>query len=92
VANTKQAKKRIKQSEKKRQHNTSSRSMLRTHIKKVKLALEAKKLEEAKTAFQLAVPIIDRMAQKDIIHKNTAARYKSRLNKHLKALALGQSN
>lgn len=89
MANTIQAKKRIRQSEKRREHNTSLRSMLRTQIKKVRVAIDAKKLDEAKTAFQIAVPVIDRMAQKNIIHKNTAARYKSRLNKHLKKLALG---
>ena len=88
MANTIQAKKRIRQSEKRREHNASLRSTLRTHIKKVRTALEAKNLEEAKAAFLAAVPIIDRMAQKNIIHKNTAARHKSRLNKHLKKLAL----
>ena len=77
MANTIQAKKRIRQSEKRREHNASLRSTLRTHIKKVRTALEAKNLEEAKAAFLAAVPIIDRMAQKNIIHKNTAARHKS---------------
>lgn len=88
MANTKQAKKRIIQSEIRRQHNASFRSMLRAQIKKVRVAIESKKIEEAKAAFQLAVPVIDRMAHKKIIHKNTAARYKSRLNKHLKNLVL----
>jgi len=90
VANTKQAKKRARQAEVRRQHNASLRSTLRTHLKKVRAALEAKNPELAKEAFKSAVPIIDRMAQKRIIHKNTAARHKSRLNKHVKNLVLGQ--
>ena len=87
MANTKSAKKRAKQSEKARQRNASQRSLLRTHIKKVIKALEEKNLEAAKEAFKAAVPIIDRMADKGIIHKNKAARHKSRLNKHIKTLA-----
>jgi len=88
VANTKQAKKRIRQADKHHQHNVSLRSMLRTYIKNVRSAIESKNTEEAKKSFQIAVPVIDRMAQKNIIHKNTAARYKSRLNKHIKNLVL----
>ncbi|WP_263078264.1 30S ribosomal protein S20 [Endozoicomonas sp. Mp262] len=87
MANSPSAKKRARQAENRRQHNASLRSMVRTSIKKVVRAIEAKDLEAAKTAFQAAVPVIDRMADKGIIHKNKAARHKSRLNAQVKALA-----
>lgn len=87
MANTKQAKKRARQAEKHRQHNASRKSMLRTYIKKVVLAIEAKDKAAANEAFKSAVPIIDRMATKGLIHQNKAARHKSRLNQRIKALA-----
>lgn len=87
MANTKQAKKRAKQSEVHRQRNASARSMLRTHIKKVIKAIESGNKADAQAAYQAAVPVIDRMATKGIIHKNKAARHKSRLSAHIKALA-----
>lgn len=79
MANTKQAKKRVRQAEKNRQHNASMRSMLRTYIKKVVLAIATGDQKAAHTSLQEATPIIDRMANKGIIHKNKAARHKSRL-------------
>ncbi len=84
MANTPQAKKRAKQSEKRREHNASRRSMLRTNIKKVVKAIATGDKETAVTAYQTAVPIIDRMANKGLIHKNKAARHKSRLNMHIR--------
>lgn len=87
MANTKQAKKRVKQSEEHRQRNASARSMLRTYIKKVIKAIDAGNKSDAQVAFKEAVPVIDRMATKGIIHKNKAARHKSRLSAHIKALA-----
>ena len=87
MANTKQAKKRVKQSEEHRQRNASARSMLRTYIKKVIKAIELGNKPDAQAAFKEAVPVIDRMATKGIIHKNKAARHKSRLSAHIKALA-----
>lgn len=87
MANSPSAKKRARQAEDRRQHNASLRSMVRTAIKKVVRAIEAKDLEAANSAFQAAVPVIDRMADKGIIHKNKAARHKSRLNTKIKALA-----
>jgi small subunit ribosomal protein S20 len=86
VANTAQARKRARQGEKHRQNNASMRSMLRTAIKKVTYALDARNKAEADSAYKAAVPIIDRMAGKGLIHKNKAARHKSRLSAHLKAL------
>ena len=87
MANTASARKRAKQAEKRRSHNASLRSMVRTYIKNVIKAIDAKELEKAQTAYVLAVPVIDRMADKGIIHKNKAARHKSRLNGHIKALS-----
>lgn len=87
MANIPSAKKRARQAEKNRSHNASLRSMVRTYIKNVVKALEAKDLEKAKAAYALAVPVIDRIADKGIIHKNKAARHKSRLNQHIKELS-----
>lgn len=87
MANTAQAKKRVRQAEKHRQHNASMRSMVRTCIKKVVLAIEEKNQPEAEKAYQEAVPMIDRMAGKGIIHRNKAARHKSRLLAHIRKLA-----
>ena len=61
--------------------------MVRTYIKKVIAAIEAGNVDAAKDAYAAAVPVIDRIADKGIIHKNKAARHKSRLNAKIKALA-----
>ncbi len=61
--------------------------MVRTYIKKVVAAISAGDKQAASTAFSAAVPVIDRMADKGIIHRNKAARHKSRLNAQIKALA-----
>ena len=87
MANSPSAKKRARQAENRRVHNASLRSMVRTSIKKVVRAIEAKDVELAKTEYAAAVPVIDRMADKGIIHKNKAARHKSRLNAQVKALS-----
>jgi len=87
VANSAQAKKRARQNEKRRQHNAGLRSMARTYIKKVDAALESGDAALAQEAYNSSVPVIDRMADKGIIHKNKAARHKSRLNAQVKALA-----
>lgn len=87
MANSAQAKKRARQNEKSRQHNASLRSMVRTYIKKVNAAIESGDKTKAQDAFNASVPVIDRMADKGIIHKNKAARHKSRLNAQVKALA-----
>lgn len=86
MANSPQAKKRARQAEKRRQHNASLRSMVRTSIKKVLAAINTGNAEDAQVAYLAAVPVIDRMADKGIIHKNKAARHKSRLNAQVKAL------
>ncbi|GAB2191861.1 30S ribosomal protein S20 [Sessilibacter sp. MAH2] len=87
MANSPQAKKRARQNDKARKHNASLRSMVRTYIKKVNAAIAAGDQEAAKAAYTAAVPVIDRIADKGIIHKNKAARHKSRLNAQVKALS-----
>lgn len=87
LANTKQAKKRVRQAEKSRRENASMRSMLRTYIKKVIAAIATGNQKTAVAAMQEATPVIDRMASKGIIHKNKAARHKSRLTAHIKKMA-----
>ncbi len=86
MANSKSSQKRARQNDKRRAHNASLRSKLRTFIKKVRYAVQAGNKEEAQTAFKKAVPVIDKMAGKGIIHKGTADRYKSRLNASVKKL------
>ena len=86
MANIASAKKRARQSEKRRHHNASFRSMFRTQIKKVLKAIEQGNKDEAATAFKSAVPVIDGMANKGLIHKNKASRHKSRLNARIHAL------
>lgn len=86
MANSPQARKRARQAETSRQHNAAMRSMLRTSIKKVLKALAAGEKGQAEEAYKAAVPMIDRMANKGIIHKNKAARHKSRLNARVRAL------
>lgn len=86
MANTKQAKKRIRQSESNRQHNAGMRSMLRSYIKKVVNSISSGDAKAAEAALQEATPIIDRMATKGIIHKNKAARHKSRLTAHIRKM------
>lgn len=87
MANSPQARKRARQAEKRRSHNASLRSLVRTNIKRVIAAIQAGDAEQAQAAYTAAVPVIDRMADKGIIHKNKAARHKSRLNAQIKALA-----
>ncbi len=87
MANTPQARKRARQNDKARAHNASLRSMARTYLKKVINAIQSGDVEAAKTAYAAAVPVIDRMADKDIFHKNKAARHKSRLNAQIKAMS-----
>lgn len=86
MANSVQARKRARQAEKHRQHNASRRSAMRTQIKGVIAAIGAGDKDGATEAFKQAVPVIDRAANNGLIHKNKAARHKSRLNAQIKAL------
>lgn len=87
MANIKSAIKRARQNIKIRQHNASARSMYRTFIKSVIKAVEEGNLEAARAAYAKAQPIIDKAATKGLLHKNKAARIKSRLSARVKALA-----
>jgi small subunit ribosomal protein S20 len=86
LANSLQARKRARQAEKRRQHNVSFRSAMRTSMKKVVKLIDAGNKQAAAEAYEAAVPVIDRAAGKGLIHQNKAARHKSRLNAHLKAM------
>lgn len=87
MANSAQARKRARQSEKQRMHNASLRSTLRTAIKKVIKAIEVGDKASAQSVLQESTGIIDRIADKKIIHKNKASRHKSRLSAAIKAMA-----
>lgn len=87
MANSPQAKKRARQNDVARKHNTGLRSMVRTYLKKVDAAIEAGDAKVAQAAYDQAVPVLDRMADKGLYHKNKAARHKSRMNTKIKALA-----
>lgn len=91
MANTPSARKRARQSDKRRRHNATLRSMSRTAIKKVVNAIGAGDAAVAKTAYDAAVPAIDKMVTKGILNKNKAARHKSRLNAHIRKLATAAS-
>ncbi len=88
MANTAQARKRARQAVKLNAHNSSQRSTLRTAIKAVRKAIQAGDKAAATTIFQSSVSIIDRIADKKIVHKNKAARHKSRLSAALKAMGV----
>ncbi len=87
MANTAQARKRARQNDKQRLHNMALRSQYRTAVKKVRKAVEAGDKAAALAAFQVSMAVIDRIADKNIVHKNKAARHKSRLSAAIKAMA-----
>jgi ribosomal protein S20 len=87
MANTAQARKRARQSVKVNAHNAALRSTLRTAIKKIIKAVESGDKAVAAASYQENITVIDRIADKKIIHKNKAARHKSRLSAAIKAMA-----
>jgi len=86
VANSAGSRKRARQAIKRRARTVALRSMVRTYIKKVQAAVAAGDYEQAQAAFTKSQPYIDKMVNKGIMHKNTAARTKSRLNAKVFAL------
>ena len=86
MANIKSSKKRAKQAVVRNARNAAQRSMLRTSVKKVLKAIEANDVAAAQAAFAVAQPILDRFSARGLIHKNKAARHKSRLTARIKAL------
>ncbi|HQU94334.1 MAG TPA: 30S ribosomal protein S20 [Pyrinomonadaceae bacterium] len=87
MANHKSAEKRIRQNEKRKTINRANRSKLRTQIKKLRTVLGTHDKTASGETLSPTVSLIDKMVNKGIIHKNTAARYKSRLTKHVNELA-----
>jgi small subunit ribosomal protein S20 len=87
MANIASARKRARQAEKRRQHNAALRSELRSAIRNVRKAITAGDKKAARTVLQRASGVIDSIADKRIIHKNAAARHKSRLAARIKAMA-----
>jgi len=87
MANTAQARKRARQAEKTRQRNASQKSALRTAVRKVKKAIASGDKTAASALFRESQAVIDRIADKRIVHKNLASRTKARLAHAIKALA-----
>ena len=87
MPNHKSSKKRVRQTEKRRDVNRSNKSTLRTQIKKLRSALTASDSNLSKELLNPTVSSIDKAVNKGILHKNTAARYKSRLTGHVAKLA-----
>ncbi len=86
MANTKQAKKRVRQGVKRRARTQTLRSMMRTSLKKAVAAIATKSVDTAQSAYAEAARMVDKMVSHGIIHKNKAARHKSRLNEQVKNL------
>lgn len=87
MANIKSAKKRARQAIKRNARNASQRSMMRTSVKKVLKLIEGGEKSAAELAFKDATSLLDRYANKGLIHKNKAARHKSRISAHIRAMA-----
>ncbi len=86
MANTAQARKRVRQAEKSRLRNVGQRSNMRTAIKQIQKAIADGDKDSAKNAFQAAASVLDKACSKGLIHKNKAARDKSRLNNAVRKL------
>lgn len=87
MANSAQARKRARQTDRIRLRNMAQRSAYRTAVKKVRKAVEAGDKAAAQSVFQESVSVMDSLADKSIVHKNKAARQKSRLSAAIKAMA-----
>ena len=86
VANTKSAEKAAQQAEKHRARNVALRSRMRTAVRGVTAAIAGGNKEAAQTSYQKAVPVIDSLVSKQIVHRNKAARHKSRLAARIRAM------
>ena len=86
MPNHKSAEKRQRQNEKRREINRSNRSRLRTEIKRLRAALEGGDQAEVQTVYAATVSAIDKSVNKGVLHRNAAARYKSRLTARLNGL------
>ncbi|HWW20224.1 MAG TPA: 30S ribosomal protein S20 [Steroidobacteraceae bacterium] len=86
MANTKSAEKAARQAAEHRTHNVTLRSRMRSAIRKVNDAVASGNKDDAQKSYQAAVPVIDSMVNKKILHRNAAARYKSRLATRVKSV------
>ena len=86
MPNSKSAKKRLRQNVARRATNLSAKRAVRTQLRKVREAVKAGNAELAETEFRLAVKKLDRAGARNIIHRNAAARLKSRLSAKVKAI------
>jgi small subunit ribosomal protein S20 len=86
LANTKQAKKRARQAESRRERNSSQRSAMRTQVKTLLEVIKKGDLDKANEVFRKTSSVLDKSAKTGLIHKNKAARTKSRLNARVKKL------
>ena len=86
MANTKSAEKAAQQAEKHRTRNVALRSRMRTAVRGVTAAIAGGNKEEARSSYQKAVPVIDSLVSKQIVHRNKAARHKSRLAARIRAM------
>lgn len=86
MANSAQARKRARQADKRGAQNSAQRAAMRTTIKNVVKAIDAGNKEDAAAAYKVAIPAIDKGVTKGHLHKNAAARQKSRLNTRVKAM------
>lgn len=87
MANSLSARKRARQGERNRMANASKRSFVRSSIKKVITSIESGDKAAAEAAFKVAIPAIDSSVSQGIMHRNKAARHKSRLNNHIRAMS-----
>ena len=88
MANHKSAIKKMRQDEVRRLRNKAYRTRYKNVVKAVEAAIKQRNIDAAKEAFHTAVSIIDRIASKGVIHKNKAARKKSRLAKKVNTLSV----
>ena len=87
MANTAQARKRVRQADKARARNASQKSNFRTSIKRVLKSLSEKDKDKSNVHLKEAVSVMDKLVMKGLIHKNKAARHKSRLNRQIQKLS-----
>jgi small subunit ribosomal protein S20 len=81
------AEKRDRQNAKRNAINTANRTKLRTSVKKLRAAIASKKADTAQELLPTTISAIDKAVQKGVLHRNAAARHKSRLTSHVNALA-----
>lgn len=87
MANTKSAEKAARQADKRRDNNVAARSKLRTAIRDVTQAIGAGNKSDAEAVYKAAMPVIDSMVNKNLVHRNKAARHKSRLAQRIRAMS-----